>query len=114
MDRKQLEELIQRLWDQGASIEIMKILEHDKQQREALARVEADLAECSAAHANCIEELRAFHATKPWLVEQQLAEAVELLRGTLSYLPSHRLAAVEAFLAHHAQSGLPNSLSKQR
>lgn len=36
MERKQMEDLIQRLWDQGASIEIMKILEHDKQQREAL------------------------------------------------------------------------------
>lgn len=51
MERKQLEDLIQRLWDQGASIEIMNILEHDKQQREALARVEVerDNARCVVA-----------------------------------------------------------------
>jgi len=37
VERKLLEDLIQRLWDQGASIEmITKILEHDKQQSHKL------------------------------------------------------------------------------
>lgn len=44
----------------------------DTAQREALARVKAELEECSTANANLAAELSAFHATAPWLVEKQL------------------------------------------
>lgn len=85
MERKQLEDLIQRLWDQGASIGIMNILEHDKQQREALAQVEAELSDEAASHVNTSRDRDRWRSHSYSIAEHrdaaqaQLAEAVGLL-----------------------------------
>ncbi|MDC7831635.1 hypothetical protein [Pseudomonas benzopyrenica] len=77
---------------------------------QALARVEAELAECSRAHAGLVDELRAFHAQQPWLLEAKLAEAVGLLRKVAAwpeeectYGQEQVQAMARAFLARHAQ-----------
>jgi hypothetical protein len=80
VERKDLEDLIQRLWDQGASIEIMKILEHDKQQRESLSRVEAKL----------VEAVGLLKSVKDWFGYGDLPES---------------LGKLESFLARHTQGG---------
>lgn len=98
MERKQLEDLIQRLWDQGASIGIMNILKHDKEQREAFAQVEAELRH---ERIICMRK-----ATELKLAQMQLAEAVNLLKRFDTSAPKYDYLyeRVDAFLARHAQA----------
>lgn len=79
-------------------------------------RLRADLSECSAAHANLAEELRAIHNTKPWVAQRQLAEAQELLRHMQKCsekFVTTPIAAykkqIDAFLSATAQPDAPDS-----
>lgn len=87
MERKQLEDLIQRLWDQGASIEIMKILEHDKQQRETLSRAQGERDEFKMLFES-MQDNSMGHA-------KDVAEALGLLSG-IQYSKSY--AELESFM----------------
>ncbi len=91
MERKDLEDLIQRLWDQGASIEIMKILEHDKQQRLTIQYQ-------AMKNAN-----RMLLATELETAQSEFKEALDLLAEAEENLDHKRLLQdrIDSFLVKH-------------
>lgn len=131
MERKDLEDLIQRLWDQGASIEIMKILEHDKQQREALTlvQVERDVGEHQLVEVidrlnDDINYLRhelvearfdlSLMASEVTAAVRDVDEAVTLLQEIDEYLSRHQDDAIFSGSKLHQRIKELLSASKQR
>jgi len=107
VERKELEKLADVMWDEGCSMKIMIFLEHDKQQREDLARMEAERDYCRrvAEHNKTLGER--FSAERD-TAQAQLAEAVGFFRalnrsrsysGMLSIMLD-----VQEFIARHAKA----------